>query len=245
MMESQSYRRWPAIRCWVKHILEGKYSEENKTLYTIFGETKRIRLLATIIKKSEKITTQNTSEDDFSHDEGDQNLRMEFELDDGTGIIRAVIWNANPEEYQDYKEGYIVDIVGLIQYWNGFNYIRPEIIKKINNPNFVLLRDAEIIKKIKSGNTREIPDISQLYDDIDEIPDDIDVEQLFGDESSVDGTDMKNLVFSLIEKHEKGMSFRDLNTKLKISTSELKNILRDLEMESRIYQSDEGIYQSF
>ncbi len=244
-MESQSYKRWPAIRCWVKHIIEGKYSEENKTLYTIFGETKRVRLAATIIKKNEKITAQVSSEDDFSHEEGDQNIRMEFELDDGSGVIRAVIWNADPEEYQEFKEGHIVDIVGLIQYWSGFNYIRPEIIKKINDPNFVLLRDAEIIKKIKSGNTVEIPDISQLYDDMDEIPDDIDVDELFGEESSFNGNDTKNLVFSLIEEHEKGISFKDLNAKLKISVSELKNLLRDLEMESRIYQSDEGIYQSF
>ncbi|GAH77448.1 unnamed protein product, partial [marine sediment metagenome] len=34
---TQSYAFFPAIRCWVKHLLEGKYNAEKKSLFTIFG----------------------------------------------------------------------------------------------------------------------------------------------------------------------------------------------------------------
>ncbi|MFX1238540.1 MAG: OB-fold nucleic acid binding domain-containing protein [Promethearchaeota archaeon] len=240
-MDSQSYRRWSATQCWISHILEGKYSEENKTLFTIFGETKRVRLAATIVRKTEKIITPVSNDENEIQDEIDHNIRMEFELDDGSGVIRAVIWNANPEDYNIFKEGDLVDIVGVIQYWNGYSYIRPEIMKKVKDPNLLLLRNAEILKKIKSGDITEIPEIDEYYDNVD----DIDVEQLFVDEKSFDANDTKNLVYNLIEEHEEGISFKDLNAKLKIPINELKNILRDLEMESMIYQSDEDLYQSY
>ena len=54
MSERTSYRRNPAIHCWIKHIEEGNYDENENLFQTIFGEVKRIRFVATIIEKNEK-----------------------------------------------------------------------------------------------------------------------------------------------------------------------------------------------
>ena len=69
MSDVKSYKRSPAIRCWIHHILEGKYSEEIRSLYTIFGEIKRIRIVATIIRKREIMMNQVAGEDGFIDDE--------------------------------------------------------------------------------------------------------------------------------------------------------------------------------
>ena len=54
MTEKQIFKRYPAIRCWIKHILEGFYDENERILYSIFGKLKRIRMVTTIINKISK-----------------------------------------------------------------------------------------------------------------------------------------------------------------------------------------------
>ena len=188
---------------------------------------------------------QAAGDEGFIDDEENSNMRVEFDLDDGTGIIRAIVWRVNPEIYSEYKEGDIIDIVGLIRYWNGYTSITPEIMKKIKDPNFILLRNAEIIKKIKKGGLKEIPEDIFQGNLIDEIPDEIDLNDLYEDEEDSNKNNIKDQIFSLIDQHEQGISFKDLKQKLNLSDEMLNNYIRDLEMESKIYQSEENIFQTF
>jgi len=246
MSDTKSFKRLPAIRCWINHLLEGSYSAEQKILFTIFGEIKRVRIIATIVDKREKINTQSTDTDDILDEDDGSNVRLEFDLDDGTGLIRATLWNVDPEKYASFKEGDIVDIVGLIRYWNSYISISPELLRKIEEPNSMLLRDAEIIKKIKHGNIQEIPELSNGGTPIDEIPDEYDINKLFEEKEKVEIDDTKEKLYILIEENSKeGISFNELKQKLKIPDDVLKNYIRDLEMESRIYQSEENIYQTY
>ena len=246
MSDTKSFKRLPAIRCWIKHILEGSYSTEEKILFTIFGEVKRVRVIATIVDKREIIKTQSTDDEDILDEDDGNNVRLEFDLDDGTGLIRAILWNVNPEKYETYNKGNIVDVIGLIRYWNSYVSISPEIIRIIEEPNFFLLRDAEIIKKIKSGNIQKIPVLNNEGASIDEIPDEFDIDELFEEKEKVEINDTKEKLYSLIEENSKdGISFKELKQKLKISEDELKSNIRDLEMESRIYQSEEKVYQTY
>ncbi|MHA2088918.1 MAG: hypothetical protein ACW972_11615, partial [Promethearchaeota archaeon] len=56
MSERTSFKRFPAISCWIKHITESKYDEKKNIFHTIFGNVKRVRLTGTIIEKTEEIT---------------------------------------------------------------------------------------------------------------------------------------------------------------------------------------------
>ena len=246
MSDTKSFKRLPAIRCWIKHILEGSYSTEDKILFTIFGEVKRVRVIATIVDKREIIKTQTADGEDILDEDDENNVRLEFDLDDGTGLIRAILWNVNPEKYETFNKGNIVDVIGLIRYWNSYVSISPEIIRTIEEPNFFLLRDAEIIKKIKSGNLKEIPVLNNDGTSLDEIPDEFDINDLFEEKEKVEINDTKEKLYSLIEENSNdGISFKELKQKLKISEDELKSNIRDLEMESRIYQSEENVYQTY
>ena len=248
MTEIQSFKRFPAIRCWIKNIMEGKYSIEKKSLYTIFGDVKRVRIVATVIDKREIISPQST-DDDFLLEEGERsNLRIEFDLDDGTGLIRAILWRANPDKFKNYGKGDIIDVIGLIRKWREYISISPEIIKKINDPNFILLRDAEIIRKISSGEIQEIPEDLDKEFDIDNISSEIDINDLFEGENSLKIDDLKAEIYSIVEKHTtggNGISFNKIKEILQISEDKLRKYIRDLEMESRIYPSEKDIYQTY
>lgn len=248
MSGNQTYKRFPAKRLWIKHILEGNYSEEEKAVYTIFGKVKRVRIVATIIEKRELISNQSSEDEATIRDEMDSNLRIEFDLDDGTGNIRATLWGVDPEEYHEYSKGDIVDITGLIRKWNQFFNLSPEFMKKVEEPNFILLRNADIIKRIKGGEIEDIPEAIESEFGASDMTDEIDIDDLFEDDDFLEEEDVKEVIYVLIKEgteESSGLGIEDLISKVDLSEQELKAKLRDLEMESRIYQSEQGIYQAY
>ena len=248
MIESQRFRRFPAIRCWIKNVLEGKYNFEDKSLFTIFGKMKRVRIVATIIDKREILSEQLFDEEDRIEEEKKQNLRIEFDLDDGSGLIRAVLWGVDPEHYKDFVKGDIVDIVGLIRYWKEYISISPEIMKKVKEPNFILLRNAEIIKKIKSGEIQKIPEENENAFGIDEISSEIDVNGLFENKETFQINDTKEEIYKIIKKNSlngNGINFKELKELIQIPEDQLRKLIQDLEMESRIYESEQNIYNTY
>jgi len=234
-----SYSRAPAVQCWIKNILEGRYSKENNAFLTIFGEIRRVRIVATILERRELINTKRDNEGKVFDEDENSNLRIEFDLDDGTGKIRGVIWDHDTEKFFDYTKGDIVDIVGLLRNYNDFTSLNIEIIKKVKDPNFILLKEAEILQKIKSGQVQEIFDKTNM--DMEE-DSELDVDFLFEDINDEDNGDFKEQIFILIQKTSsegKGMSFKALKEKFEIAETELKSLIKSLEIESRIYRSEE------
>ncbi|MHA1756931.1 MAG: OB-fold nucleic acid binding domain-containing protein [Promethearchaeota archaeon] len=250
IMEVQRFKRYPTVHCWIKHILEAVYSAEDKSFHSIFGKIKRVRILATILDKREILSVQNDNfNSDFENDLTSTSYRIEFDLDDATGQIRAVIWGADPKNYEEFKKGDLVEIVGLLRKWKDFITLSPEIIKKVDDPNLKLLRDAEVIKRLKFGELFEIPEDLGGDTIIDEIPATIDVDSLFeSDESDSEDNSIKERIYQIIKESTdagKGIKFNTLIEKIKISAEDLRKYLSDLIIESKIYQSDEDIYESF
>lgn len=235
MSERTSYKRNPAIHCWIKHIEESKFNENENIFLTIFGKVKRVRLIATIIEKNEKLIESDEFEIELE-DESKANVRLILSLDDSTGLIRAYKDKVDPESYSVYDVGDIVDVVGRVSKRGGYMSLWIEIIKKVEEPNFVLLRNAEIINRIKSGDTQEIPVLS-------------DVNNLFEDEFNyAERDDLKEKVYSVIESYStngKGINFEKLRIEIKMPDIELRSYINDLILESRIYESDKDIFESY
>ncbi|MBA7514973.1 hypothetical protein ES705_07010 [subsurface metagenome] len=242
MSGTQSYAFFPAIRCWVKHLLEGKYNAEKKSLFTIFGALRRIRLVATITNREDFVSNTST---------GELNTNLRFELDDGTGLISAVKWDVDLDKYNDFNQGDIVDIIGLVGFYVDTVQIRDiKLIKKVKDPNYILLRDAEIIKKIKSGDIHEIPIDSETDEEFsfDNMSDEIRIDKIFGEEQPSEVDKLKEKIFSIIFEYSQdgnGISLKELQLKLQIPENKLRTYINDLAMESRIYPTEEDIYQSY
>lgn len=243
MSETKFSQPKPAVRCWITHLVNGKYSENNKIIYTLFGKYQRARLVGTLMKKEEIIDNSYNPESDEI-----DTSRIIFDLDDGTGRIQAILWQVDPEDYEHLNEGDLIDIVGKINQYRNQIQIVPRIIKKVLNPNFILLRDAEIIREIQKGNTHEIPEPDEDEIGLDEIPSDIDVDALFEDESSLEEEPLKQKIYLFIEESTSkgnGISFENLKKKIKASEQELRSIIRDLEMEAKIFQSEKDIFEAY
>ncbi|MFW9771042.1 MAG: hypothetical protein ACFFFB_19850 [Candidatus Heimdallarchaeota archaeon] len=236
-MSNLQRKRLPAIRCWIKHLIEGQFSSENNMLRTIFGEIKRIRITGTIIEKRIRVTTQLSDDLQSQYKNEDSNMRIEFDLDDGTGLIQAIKWEIDPEAYKEFEKGVMVEIIGLINYKYEKISISIEIIKKVRKLNLILLRDAEIIKKLKSYDNIILQEKEDFGSDLTFLTSPVNQ----SDES-------KENVFSIIEKFsrtENGISLKNLIHLIEIPEETLKRHIRELEMESKIYQSEKNIYQSY
>ncbi len=147
-MSSTGFQRLPTKKLKIAHLLAGQYNEDTKDFTTILGNVKRARIVATIIDK--KFFPRPESSENASNPEQSSSARIVLTLDDGTGIIRAINWDATENTYNDISVGNDVEVFGIVKSYREHPQINPDIVKRIDDPNYELLRDLEIKKQLKS-----------------------------------------------------------------------------------------------
>jgi len=222
MLNVQRNNKWsPAISCWICHILDARYIPEEGALDTIFGKIERVRILGTVIDKQEHIFSD-------SFDENQGTLGLKFIIDDGTGIIEVYLGQIESNRFNLITIGDLVDIVGGFGVGEKSYLISSiKIMRKVENPDFKLLRDADIIEKLQSSDIKK---------------------DLIKNGKNHNEIDLKEKVYELIEQYSEdanGISFTELKNKLNINENDLRNIIRDLEIESLIYPAEKDFFQCF
>ncbi|GAG64172.1 unnamed protein product [marine sediment metagenome] len=164
-------------------------------------------------------------------------------------------WDVDVENYGNLNKGVLVDVLGRIGFFGEKIQINNiTFIKKIEDPNYVLLREADVIKKIKSGDLHEIPEdtvtSSELEEDsfFDDIPSNIDIEKMFSETKLATVDKLKEEIFDIIYEYSQdgnGISLEELQQRTNVSENKLRTYINDLVMESRIYPTEENIYQSY
>ncbi|MBY9017180.1 MAG: hypothetical protein KGD68_15940, partial [Candidatus Lokiarchaeota archaeon] len=77
---------------------------------------------------------------------------------------------------------------------------------------------------------------------------DIDVEKLFSETESPKVNKVKEEIFAIIYEYSQdgnGISLEELQQRTNVSENKLRTFINDLVMESRIYPTEENIYQSY
>ncbi len=148
LMSSTSFQRMPSKKLKITHLLTAQYNEDTKEFITVLGKVKRARIVATVIDK--KFFKRPESAENSPNPEQSSSARMVLTLDDGTGILRAINWNATETTYSDISIGNDVEVFGIVKTYRERPQILPEIVRRLDDPNYELLRDLEIKKQLKS-----------------------------------------------------------------------------------------------
>lgn len=111
-----------AAKLKIRDILKSEFSEGE--LVTPKGKFKRVRVLGTVIDKTKKGKVTS------------------LYVNDGSGTIRASSFDP-----VNVKKGDLVDLIGLIKTYQRFKYISLGSINRLENPNWELLRELEILKE--------------------------------------------------------------------------------------------------
>lgn len=121
----------PAYKLNISDILEGQldhFSGSNESILTTKSgiRTSRVRIMGTVVNVFK----------------GELTNYMNFTVDDGTGTIRVKIWG-KPSIMNYMKIGDIVDVLGLVRFYKNEIYLVPELMIKVEDPNWELVRELE------------------------------------------------------------------------------------------------------
>ena len=133
-----------AAKLKIGEILKSDFSEGK--IVTNLGKFKRVRVLGTVIDKAKrgKVTS--------------------LYVNDGSGTIRVDSFDP-----VDVKKGDLVDIIGLIKIYQNFKYLSVNSINRIENPNWELLRELEILwEKLKGEEISEKEKVLRKIEELDE-----------------------------------------------------------------------------
>lgn len=145
-------------------------------------------------------------------------------LDDCSETIRIKVFKEDVSLIEEVEPGDIVDVVGKIDKYEGERYIRAESIKVVDDPNWELVWDLELILKGEKRLEREQKELPE--------------EETKGDIS-------KAAVLNLIAESDKGegVKYVKLLEESKLDDEKLEEILNGLMGDGEIYEPKIGRFK--
>lgn len=226
--------RQTAHKLWVQNIIESPFVEQQgewEPNFIDFQNKKisRVNIIATIV----------------DHFVSPDNNYSTIVVDDSSATIRARVFKEDVPMFKDLKIGDAVMIVGRTKKYNDEVYILPEIIKKLDNPNWEVLRKFELIKGI--GRPRQVQYSAEdkfAYEEPKEAEQlrDTPENQVVTEEYIEDTSSSRQKVLSFIEKMEEA-SVKEISEDSGMADENINIILKELLKEGEIYQPKPGYFR--
>ncbi len=156
--DAQRYKRFPAKRVYIGDLHEGQWLSDENILASRYGKLKTVRICGTVTKKKED--TKEIVEESFISNNLNDNTRIFFQIDDGTGRLNCTIWGVEFEDYSNITYGSLVDIVGNTRSYKDKINLNIKFIRKIENPNDEIYHSLEVLRRRKLEPTFEIEKIT-------------------------------------------------------------------------------------
>ncbi len=234
--------RSTAFKLKIEDLVRGQYvrspeGTEPSYLLTPWGErVSRARILGTVVEKFVR------------EDQGYAVLR----LDDGTETISIRAWREGVRELVGLNLGDLIDIMGRVREFEGEVYLVPDLILRVKNQNWELVRELEILRSRKQALAQgkrpqlrkeakleprqlkiELPATSPEKSPVIERVEEVEEPPLpeVPDE-------MKKRALLAFEKLDKGKGVRlaDLATELDVSHGEVEDIVRVLIVDGEVFE---------
>lgn len=195
--------RMTAIKVKISELTRGEWVKkdglEPSYVITPSGEhVSRARILGTVVGR-------------FISD--DENFAT-ITVDDSTDTIRAKVFKTL-KPLNGIKIGDIVDVIGKVREYGGEIYLIPEVIYKVTDPNFEILRELEILKKKKLG---------------------IKVEE----RKEIDKIDVRKELLKLLEAHPEGITYAEILKETKLPEEVLEPVINEVLAEGICYEPSPG-----
>jgi RPA family protein len=135
-----------AYKLKIEDLMKGQYirsigGPEPSHLLTPWGQRViRARVMGTVVDK-------------FVRE--DQSYAV-LRLDDGTETISIRAWREGVPELNRFNVGSTVDIIGRVREFEGEIYLAPELILPVNDPNWELVRELEIVEARREALARGV-----------------------------------------------------------------------------------------
>ncbi len=207
--------RQTAYKLWIKDMVNGEFVKSSGNFDPNYINTRdlkvsRVNIIATVIYK---IDDENYSS---------------MVLEDSSGNIRVKEWS-KLELLKDINIGDLVLIIGKPRQFNNEIYITPEIIKKLDNLNWLKVRELELTKIYGKQIKKQISLDEKSLQEIDKI-------------EEITILNNRQRILKMIENlsNEDGVSYLDIMNNLGLDKEESQFIIEELLKEGEIFEVSEG-----
>ena len=129
-MRSTAYKLKIEDLVWGRYVRSPEGTEPSYLLTPWGQHTARARVLGTVVDKFVR------------DDQGYAILR----LDDGSETVSLRAWREGVPELAGFEVGNLIDVVGRVREFEGEVYLVPELILRVEDPNWELVRELEILR---------------------------------------------------------------------------------------------------
>ena len=196
-------KRQIAYKIWISNILNDKFVKQegwDPNFIEVNGyKVARVNIIANVIGKYQA--------DNYSS----------IVLDDGSSAIRVKAWGDDIKKLESVNIGDIILIIARPKEFNNERYLIPEVVKKIKDPNWELLRKAELLKEFGKLEINEIK-----HEEENPI--------ILGE---------KQKILSIIEKHDKGegVKMEDLVYISSMNEDDVLKTIKELLQWGEVYEN--------
>lgn len=212
-------KRQTAYKLWIGDIIDSdiKIDENGYKYYDIRDKNViRVNIIANVIHR-------------YDNDEGTYSNLV---VDDSSGQIKLKCWNEDTPILENVEVGDIVLIIGKLGSSESDVFIRPEIVKRIDNYDWELLRRIELSKLYGKPLEKQKNFVEKKEDKNVQVTE----EKI---EQTVSVTSREKIV-DTIEKNDGEIEISELIKLTGILESEVDKVIEELLKEGEIYQPKPG-----
>lgn len=203
-------------------------------LLTPWGEQiTRVRVMGTVVDK-------------FLRE--DQNYAT-LRIDDGSETVSIRGWQEAAKELEKFSLGDIIDVIGRIREFNGEIYLTPELLIRVEDPNWELVRELEIIamrrEAIAAGVRPKFIKVETGGPDIAASRDVTEAAEAEEEPLPVVSDELKKKVAIAIEKLDTGSGVEPITiaNELNLSLSQINDALRVMFVEGDVFEPAAGKFR--
>ena len=210
-------------------------------------------VLTELGQKISRANLVGTIVDKFMSEDGNYSS---ITVDDDSDSIRVKAFKEDSNIFSNLEIGDLITVIGKVREYAGENYVIPEIVKKIADPNYESLHRLEVLKqflkqkkdlenikkdKDKFGNIEELKKHVKKEYDIDENTTDAIIESLSAEGDIKE--DYKPLLLQTLEKLDKGegVEFKKLLEETKLPENVFEEVVNELLSNGTCYEPSPGI----
>jgi len=244
--EKMETKRMVAVKSRITDIVNSEYIKEEGMLPSY--------ILTKWGQKISRVNVFGTITDKFLSEDGNY---ASITIDDGTEAIRAKAFRENADIFDDVQLGDRVVVIGRLREYADEIYINAEIVQKIDDPNYEIMRNLEILKQIieQKKKIEKIKGVIDQFADVEELKiyakknfnleeDEIEViTRVLRVEEEYEKKDYKPIILETIEKLDngEGVKLSDILEKTDLPENVVENTIDELLHTGTCYEPSPGI----
>ena len=235
--------RQTMVKARISDVVNGKFirkegMEPSYVLTDIGQKISRVNLLGTVVDK-------------FMSEDGNYSS---ITIDDDSDSIRIKAFKEDAKIFDKINTGDSVIVIGKVREYSDENYIIPEIVKKIADPNYESLYKLEVLQDlIKQKKVMEdIKKEKEKFSDVEELKEyakekyDVDVVEGVVEslsEEEPEEKDYKPIVLETLDRLDKGkgVKFKKLLEECKLQENEFEEVINELLSDGICYEPSPGL----